>query len=281
LKSPAPPKEALISLDSGPEPLSDWITGMWRYRGVFMALAQKDFKVRYKRATLGVLWAVALPILQSAVMVFVFSRISRFGGSTHYSYAGFVLAGMVPWIYVSTAISSSTTSIVDGAGLADKVWFPRGLLALVPVASNIITLGISLFVLIVVLPFLHGGGIHLRELLFIPAAVLVIMFAASVGLLLSASYVYFRDMKFAVMALILVWFYVTPIFYPQSALHSVGRLLDFNPLTGIVGLFQRAAVGAAGPSLRALVISIGTTLVLLVISVGVQRHFDRRFVDLL
>jgi ABC-type polysaccharide/polyol phosphate export permease len=84
-----------------------------------------------------------------------------------------------------------------------------------------------------------------------------------------------------VQAVLLVWLYVTPIVYPPEALNGAGRWLDFNPLTGIVGLFQRAAVGAPVPSARALAVSIVTTLVLLVVAVVAHRRHDRLFVDLL
>ena len=72
---------------------------------LLLALAQKDFRVRYKRASLGVIWSVALPLFQSAVMVFIFSRVGRFGDDLGFSYAGFVLAGMVPWLYLSSSIA--------------------------------------------------------------------------------------------------------------------------------------------------------------------------------
>jgi ABC-type polysaccharide/polyol phosphate export permease len=98
---------------------------------------------------------------------------------------------------------------------------------------------------------------------------------------LSALYVYFRDVKFMVQAVLLVWLYVTPIVYPPSALGGAGRWLDFNPLTGIVGLYQRAAVGAPVPSGRALAVSLVATAVLGVIAVRAHRRHDRLFVDLL
>jgi lipopolysaccharide transport system permease protein len=120
-----------------------------------------------------------------------------------------------------------------------------------------------------------------RLLLLVPAAALAVAFASSVGLVLAALYVYFRDLKFMVAAVILVWLYLTPIVYPASALGSAGRWLDFNPLTGIVALFQTAAVGSPGPSARAVLTSIGATAVLTVFAVAIHRRHDRLFVDLL
>lgn len=267
-------------MDRHPVALREWLVGLWRFRGVLVALSRKDFQVRYKRAALGILWSVAMPLLQSAVLVFVFSRVGGFGTGQGYSYAGFVLAGMVPWVYVSTSVGASTTAIVEAAGLTDKVWFPRAILALVPPCANLVLLAASVVILFVELPIV-GAPLRPRLLLLLPAAALAVAFTSALGMVLAALYVYFRDLKFMVQAALLVWLYVTPIVYPLSVLGGAGRLLSYNPLTGIVGLFQAAAVGSPGPPGVALWVSIGTTLALAVAAVAIHRHHDRLFVDLL
>jgi lipopolysaccharide transport system permease protein len=268
----------VLRLDSRPEPLREWLGGLWRRGPVLVALASKDFRVRYKRASLGVVWAVAMPLFQAAVMAFIFSRVGRFGAGTDYSYAAYVLAGMTAWFYASMAITAGTTSIVDSSSLTDKVWFPRAVLALVPAVANFATLLVSTAIVIVALPIL-GQPFSLRLFLLLPATALLVAFVIALSLALSAVYVYFRDTKFMVQAAMLVWFYVTPIVYPPSVLGSAGRWIDFNPLTGIIGLFQKAVVGAPVPSTRALVVSIATTVGLLLVSVPAQRRHDRLFVD--
>jgi ABC-type polysaccharide/polyol phosphate export permease len=270
----------ILSLDSRPVSLAEWFRGLWRFRGVLVALSRKDFQVRYKRASLGVLWSVALPLVQSIVMVFIFSRVGGFGSGRTYSYAGFVLAGMVPWVFVSTSVLASTTAIVDASGLTDKVWFPRAIVALVPPCANLLLLATSAVILLAELPVV-GVTPSARLLLLIPAALLAVGFTSAVGLLLAALYVYFRDLKFMVAAAVIVWLYLTPIVYPAASLHHAGPWLDFNPLTAIVQLFQSAAVGSPAPSARALAVSIGATLVLTVVAVSVHRRHDRLFVDLL
>jgi lipopolysaccharide transport system permease protein len=270
----------VLRLDNRPESLGRWLGGLWRYRGVLVALARKDFRVRYKRASLGILWSVAVPLFQSAVLVFIFSRVGSFGSGLGFSYAGFVLAGMVPWLYVSGSLPSSTTSIVDASSLTDKVFFPRAVLPLVTPCANLVTMGISTLILLVALPIV-GQSLTPNLLLLVPATVLVFAFTAALSLALGGLYVYFRDLKFMVQAVILVWLYVTPIVYPATALKGAGPWLDFNPLTGIVGLFQRAAVDAPAPSTRALVVSVATTVVVAIVAVVGHRRHDRLFVDLL
>jgi lipopolysaccharide transport system permease protein len=266
-----------LRLDRRPEPLGRWFRELWRHRGVLAELSRKDFRVRYKRASLGVIWAGAVPVLQAAVMAFVFSRVGRFA-SGDYSYAVYVIAGMAAWAYASAVITASTTSIVDASSLTDKVWFPRAILPLVSAISNLVTLAISVAVVIVAMP-LFGEPFTPRLLLLVPAAALVIAFSSALGLVLSALDVYYRDVKFMVQAAVLVWFYVTPIVYPPTTLGGVQQWLQLNPLTGIVGLFQRAAVGAPVPSATALIASVVTTVVLVVVGVVYHRRHDRLFVD--
>lgn len=283
-RSTSPPADAssgpVLRLDERPEPLLEWLSNLWRSRSLLVALAQKDFRVRYKRASLGILWSVALPLFQSAVMVFIFSRVGHFGSGAHYNYSGYVLAGMVPWLYLSTSIASSTTSIVDASDLTDKVFFSRAVLPLVSPVANLVTLAISTAILLIALPII-GVALGPRILLVIPAAVMLSLFSSALGLVLGGLYVYFRDLRFMVQGVLLVWIYVTPIVYPPSALKGAGSLLDFNPLTGIVGLFQRAAVDAPVPSTRALVVSVIFTTVLAVAAVAGHNRHDRLFVDLL
>jgi ABC-type polysaccharide/polyol phosphate export permease len=169
---------------------------------------------------------------------------------------------------------------VDAADLTDKVFFPRAVLPLVAPTANLFTLAISTVILVVALPIV-GEPLDLRLLLLLPAVLLLCAFTAAVGLALGALYVYFRDVKFMVQALLLVWLYVTPIVYPPSALGSAAGWLDFNPLTGIVGLFQLAAVDAPVPSARALVVSVVFTVVITVVAIVAHRRHDRLFVDLL
>jgi ABC-type polysaccharide/polyol phosphate export permease len=269
----------ILELDARPVPLGRWIASLWGHRAILAALARQDFRSRYKRASLGLVWAIAVPIFQGSVLVFVFSRVGRFA-TDDFSYGTYVLAGMIAWFYVSTSVMSATTSIVDSSGLTEKVWFPRAVLALVPSATNLVGLVISTAVVLAAVPVL-GGDYTLRLLLLLPGSALLIAFTAGMGLVLSAAYVYFRDVRFMVQAALLAWLYLTPIVYPPSALGNAAEWLDLNPLTGITGLLQRAVVDAPVPSGRAVAVSLGATLVLVVVGALLHRRHDRLFVDLL
>ena len=264
-------------LDSEPEPTGRWLRAMLDHRGVLLALASKDFKVRYKRASLGVLWAVALPLVQSVVMIAVFSRFARVDADD-LDYGGYVLAGMVPWAYLGVTVSAAATGIVDGAGLTDKIWFPRALLALAPVLANLVGLGISLAI---VLPIeLARGNTGVEAPLLVPAVALLLALTTGIALVTSAAYVWFRDIRFIVQAVMLVAFYATPVLYPIDVLGDLANLVRANPFTGAVNLFQ-AALGGVPVDRPAVAVTAVVSTVLVFVGVHLQRSHDRLFVDLL
>ena len=269
----------VLDLDDRPASRRAWLLDVWNHRGVLAMLAKADFQVRYKRASFGVLWAVAVPVLQAVVLAVVFAKVIKVGNGR--AFGAYVLGGVLAWSYFAGTVSAGSTAIVDGTGLTDKVWFPRALLPLVPTLANMVGLLVSLVALLVALPVL-GVDVGWRLLLLIPAVVLLAALSAALSLCLAALHVYFRDVRFLVAASLLVWFYLTPIAYPRHLLGSrLGTLIDFNPMTGVVLLFHAATVGGDGPWRRALIVSVLATVLLTAVAVEVNRRHDRLFVDLL
>jgi lipopolysaccharide transport system permease protein len=271
-------RRPVLELDAGSASRREWIGSLWAHRDVVWVLARKDFQTRYKRASLGILWAVAVPLLQGAVMIFVFSHFIRAGSGI--SYAAFVLSGILTWSYFSLVVPQATMAIVDGTALTDKLWFPRAILPVVPCLSNLVGLAIAMGILLISMPVL---GVHptLDLLLLVPACALLVLFTMSLSMVLSALNVYFRDVKFIVTAALTVWLYATPIMYPKASVGALGKWLDLNPMTGIVALFHVAVVGEDGSWMPALLISLIVTAALLLAAMEAHRRHDRLFVDLL
>ncbi len=267
-----------VVIDSAPEGRRAWFKDVWGHREVFAMLARKDFQTRYKRASLGILWAVAVPVLQGVVMAVVFSKVVELDSTR--GFAATVFVGVLAFSYFAATLTAAVTSIVDGSGLTDKVWFPRVLLVLVPGVANLVSLGVSMVVLLVALPFLDVD-IALRLVLLVPASALLIAFTLSLSLVVAALHVYYRDVKFLVQAALLLWIYVTPVLFPKSLLGDLGPWLDANPMTGIVTLFHLAAVGGDEAWTRPVAVSVGATVVLAIVGLEAQRRHDRLFVDLL
>jgi ABC-type polysaccharide/polyol phosphate export permease len=251
------------------------------HRGLIATLARKDFLVRYRRAALGVLWAVGLPLIQAMVLTVVFTYVFHLNLSENIPRAVFMFTGITAYNFFSTSIVAASTSIVDGSGLSSRIYFPRAVLPLQAVIANAYALVFSLGVLLVLTAVL-GVGFGWHTLMIVPAALMDIVFTAGLALVLSALHVYFRDVRYIVQAVLLALFYMTPIFYPLTfAPPNLRIIVMCNPMTGIVELF-RFSIGGHDPQwATATLISLGWTGALLILGIYLHSKWDRIFVDLL
>jgi lipopolysaccharide transport system permease protein len=262
-------------------PLRELVAGLRESRNLIVILARKDFYVRYRRATFGLLWAVALPLFQSAVLAFVFSRVAKGLVPAGVNYTAFIFAGMVGWSFFSSAFPAASTSIVDGAGLSSKIYFPRVILPIVSVLSAAYGFAISVVVMIGV-SAIAGAHFGLSLVLVIPAIALAIVLTASLGIAAAALHVYFRDVRYIVSAVLVPMIYITPVFYPlRKAPGLLRTVVKVNPLTGVVELFRAATVGADPGWVGAVLVTLAWSAVALTIGLALHRRFNRVFADLL
>lgn len=268
-----------FDLDNRPTPVRVLLRQIVASRELISILARKDFYVRYRRASLGMLWAVGLPVLQASVMALVFSH--RNLGEVRGNVAAYIFSGMVAWSFISSVVGSASTSIVDGAGLSNRIYFPRAVLPLTAVVTGWYGFVISAVVML-------GGAVALtrdigvRFLLVIPAMVLTVLLAAAFVLAFSALHVYFRDLRYVIVAFMQPWMFLTPVFYEARALPEFLRpVVRLNPATGCVELFHAATVGAPPGWGLSVVSSCVTLVVLLGVALGLHSRRDRLFADLL
>ena len=212
------------------------------------------------------------------MLAIVFSRLVKFSSTGHF--AVFLLGGVVVWSYFSLTIAAAGTAIVDNAELTSKIWFPRAALVLVPTLGNLVGYGASLGALLLLMPVL-GAIPTPRVLLLVPATLLLVAFTLSLSLVVASLHVYMRDIRYGLQAIVLVWFYATPILYPQSALKDIGPLMDYNPMTGIVDVFRLATLGAGGDITRPLLVTVATCIVLMLVALELYRRRDRLYADML
>lgn len=259
--------------------ISTLIRDVWRSRELIIMLARKDFFVRYRRASLGLVWAIGLPLIQAVVFGVVLSQFVRF--ETEIPYAAFVFTGVLPWTFFSGAVGAAVTSVVEGNALATKIYFPRPVLPIVTVVSGFFGL-IPGVVIMGSMALAFGADFGPAILLLIPAIALLMAMATGFALVLSILQVYARDMKHIVSAIMLPWFWGSGIFYPLTVLSpTFRRYIEINPAVGMIQLF-RASVGAAAPGWEsALWWSLGWVTVLFVLAGLLFRRYDRVCVDLL
>ena len=257
-------------------PLLPWLRSVWAARRLTAVLARKDFLVRYRRASLGVLWAAGLPVLQAVVLAVVFSQIVRV--QTDAPYWAFVFTGLVPAAFVLSTVTAASTSIVDGSSLSSKVYFPRAVLPLSTVLGSLYGAVISLVLLLVVV--LAAGELGPQILLLVPGIALAVALTVGAALTTSALHVWFRDTRYLLQAVAAVWIYATPVVYPLSLLPSaLRRVVEVNPGTGVVELFRAATVGAGEGWLTPLAWSCFWTVALLIVGTTLHCRGDRVFAD--
>ena len=208
-----------------------------RYRELYANLFRRDFQAKYRGSALGVLWTVANPVLLMGVYLLVFGVVwkSPFANGGHYPL--FLLSGLAVWTFFAAALQSSTRSMLDNASLIRKTRFPRQLVPLSVVGAHLVSFAVML-ALLLVLNFVVLARVRATEWLAIPLAALFVGVVGGLALAAASLNVIFRDIEFIVAALLVPWFFLTPILYPLSTLahhhHVIEAIHWVNPLSPAV-----------------------------------------------
>lgn len=234
-----------------------------RYRSLVTNLVSKDLKVRYKNSVLGFLWSLLNPLLMMLVFTFVFTQLL---GETIPNFPVFVLTGLLAWNWHATSVTAGTKSITDNAPLINKVYFPRILLPVSVVASNMIN---YLLALPVLAAFMLIYGMKFSPwLVYLPVIIMVqAIFVTGVVLILSALHIYFRDTIVLVEVGLTAWFFMTPIFYRVEDVvpDLVSWMYWLNPMASIIAELHTIIYYAGVPDPLFMARTLATALVLLVI----------------
>ena len=208
-------------------------------------LTQKELKARYKRSRLGLLWAIINPLSMLVVYFFVFQVVFQVANrQSSSSYAAMLIAGLFPWHFFSHSLSSSPWSVLNHAELIKKVYFPRHLLVLASIASELLLFCITI-VLVIFGLWLMGVTPTGYLLLIPPLIVLELGLVAGACFAASALAVRFRDIQYLINAVLMPWFYFTPVLYSLPMLRSKGlpgwvtHLIWLNPLAGLIVSWQQ------------------------------------------
>jgi ABC-type polysaccharide/polyol phosphate export permease len=269
----------VLRLSNSPTSPRELLASVWQRRELIATLARKEFFVRYRRASLGALWAAGLPLIQATVLSIVFSHVVRVRTAT--SYPVFVFTGMSVWTYFTSTITVGSTSIVDNASLTNRIYFPRAVLPLVQVRSNLYGLAINL-VIVFALALGFGEGLDAHVVILIPATALLVVLCATAALTLAALHVFFRDIRYIVQAAFTGLLYLTPVFLPLSRYPAALRhVVLINPATGVAQLFHLAIDGSAADWPTAVIATVAWSVVFATSAVLLHCSRDRVFADLL
>jgi lipopolysaccharide transport system permease protein len=226
---------------------------LWRFRQLVFLLVSRELKVRYKRSVLGILWTMLNPLLLMVVYAVVFTTIMP---AALPNFTVFLLAGLLPWIFFSTALLQGLMSVLVNQELVRKVRVPQAVFPISVVGSNLVNLGLSLVPLFAMMLVLRQR--FTWALLFLPVGIFVLtLFAAGATLLLASATVFFRDVRHLTEVLLQMVLYLSPILYDVAQLGSrdswwfrLFRLeLRLNPISYLVPLFRDPVYYGRLPSL--------------------------------
>lgn len=244
------------------------------YQFLLKQLVGRDFRIRYRRSVLGMLWSVINPMLNMTVQYLVFSTIFR---SDIDHYPVYLLSGTVLYSFFSESKNLGMSAIVGNAGLLTKVYVPKYVFPVSKVLSSGINLLLSFLPLLILVLF---SGLHITRAWLLLPYVLACLFVLCTGMafLLSAALVFFRDIQFIWSVLVLVLNYATPIFYPEEILPEMTRqILWWNPLLHILRVFRALVIDGIAPDGMEMALCTVFPSAILVIGFLVFRRTQGRF----
>jgi lipopolysaccharide transport system permease protein len=252
-----------------------------KWKGDYLFLLEnlvlKDFRIRYRNMSLGILWSLINPLVMMGVLTFVFQRI--YGNSTPPSFPLFVLCGLVPFNFFTAAWLSGTTSIIANAQLVKRVPVPREIVPIAAVFSNCVHLAIQVALLLVLTYFF---GLHANRfwLWLLPLWLLYIAFVCGVSLISSAVSVFIRDTQYVVESFNVVLFWLVPIFYGFEVIPAkYATVYRFNPVAALVLAMRRILLENQAPQATLVLNMVIAAAVALGIGLVVFGKLKHRFYE--
>ncbi|MDB5473916.1 MAG: transporter permease [Devosia sp.] len=260
------------------------LRSLWSFRGYVARSILADFKTRFVRSRLGFAWVVLNPLAQVCIYAFILSGLmsSRIPGIDNtFGYAIYLLSGLLAWNLFAEIVDRLMKVFIANANTIKKVRFPRIVLPVIAVGTALIN-NAALFVVMCVLFALFGYPVGPQIALVIPAALLVALFAACIGLALGVLNVFIRDIEQVVPILLQVLFWFTPIIYPVNIIpERFHSLLELSPMFHIVDSYHRLIVYAQPVALDSVLYVIVLVLLLFPLALFLFRQASAEMVDVL
>ena len=249
------------------------------YSDLFFFLVWRDIKVLYAQTVLGLTWAILQPCIEILIFTIVFGRVAKIG-TDGIPYLLFASVAIIPWTYMSKAMTSSSESLVIGQNMLGKIYFPRLIFPMTPVFAKLVDFWVSIVIVMGIIVYYHVDPTW--NLLLFPLFLLEMMaVAAGVGLWLSAMAIRFRDVKFAMPFVVRMLMFTAPIVYSASSIPAAYRLIySCNPLVSVIEGFRACFLGTPfvwqyiWPGML-------STLLLFVTGIFYFKRMERVFVDVI
>ncbi len=269
------PKDRLLALD--------W-REIWRYRDMFVLFVDRNFRTAYKQTVLGPLWLIITPVLSVLVYVMVFGGIANIPTDGVPAIL-FYLLGIAVWGYFAGCVSATSDSFVTNADIFGKVYFPRIIMPLVAVTTNLLSFAIQLAIFAAFYIYYVATGteltLHWHVVLFPLLIVLLALMAMGFGMIFSSMTTKYRDLQVMLTKIISLWVYVTPVIYPLSMVTNpkLHLAMSLNPVTPVMEAVKYSLLGQGQFSWLWLGYSALCTLVLFVIGLMLFNKVQKSFMD--
>ncbi|MEA3349632.1 MAG: ABC transporter permease [Chloroflexota bacterium] len=256
------------------------IKELWTFRDLFLILAGRDIKLRYKQTFLGVAWVILQPLLTSGIFSIIFGVLADLP-SDNTPYFVFAFAGSLPWTLFASSLQRAGGSLVAGRGMISKVYFPRIILPIAGSAAVLVDFVVGLGIMVVLL-FLFQIPLTLN-LLILPVLILInLLIAIGVSLWISAFSVHYRDFIYALPFLIQAWMYASPIAYSTSLIPEQWQFIyAINPMAGVIDAFRWALLGKGEFPIISLGVAFAMGLIIFLMGAYVFRRIERSFADVI
>jgi len=259
---------------------------VWHYRDLLVLLVRRDFVSFYKQTILGPLWFFIQPLFTTIIYTFVFGSLANI--STDGLKAPlFYLAGITAWNYFADCLTKTSSVFTTNAGLFGKVYFPRLIVPLSIVVSNLIRFGVQMLLFLLMMAFygIQGVSFHPNAylLLFPFLLILMAMLGLGLGMIISAMTTKYRDLAFLIAFGIQLMMYLTTVIYPLSTVKQkyprYEWMVEYNPMTSIIEAFRYGFLGQGTFTMLSLAITTIITIAIMLFGIVVFNRVERNFID--
>ena len=256
---------------------------IWQYRDLFSMFVKRDIITQYKQTILGPAWFFIQPALTTIMYMVVFGGIAGISTDS-LPQPMFYLAGIVVWQYFSDCLNKTSTTFTTNQNIFGKVYFPRIIVPLATVASNLVRMGIQFLLFVAVYIYYLTTGVPVMPNVYILLLPLLIIMLAGLslgfGIIISSMTTKYRDLTILFTFIVQLWMYATPVIYPLSTMSADKQwIMALNPVTAIVEAFKYGTMGVGTFSWGMLGYSFGFMMVLLGIGIVVFNKVQRSFMD--
>lgn len=249
---------------------------LYQYRELLKSNIRKEIRGKYKGSFLGILWSFVNPLLSVLVYAIVFPLVLK---NTQPHYVTFLIIGIIPWTFFTSAVSQGTTTVFVNGGIIKKVYFPREILPLSVVTSSLINFIISCLIIFI---FLIVSGIGVSAYILLLPIIMFIQYILLLGIVFITSSidVYIRDAEYIINFFINMLFYATPIIYSADLFpKSVAWILNLNPMAVLINSYRDILYYQQIPNLGNLFFVFLLSIILLLLGIKVFKVLEKGFAE--